>query len=154
MIHHNRVLHSLVQNDNTTNQSARCMIKMTAQPIRTRVSVLLISVPVAPNQASITTIMETSLQVSWTQSDPLDLVLQYMVQVKSGAGDWEQVNDTIKGSSVLVNNLDSFTAYSFRVSAKNGLGMSPYSQPSLNTTTLEGGMRNIFSLVHVFACVY
>lgn len=88
--------------------------------------------------------METSLQVSWSQSDPLDLVLQYMVQVKSGAGDWEQVNDTIKGNSVLVKNLNSFTVYSFRVRAKNGLGTSPYSQPSPNVTTLEGGMRRDF----------
>lgn len=104
---------------------------------------LLISVPKAPSQASVTTIMETSLQVSWSQSDPLDLVLQYMVQVKPGAGDWEQVNDTIKGSSVLVTNLNAFTAYSFRVNAKNGLGSSPYSQPSPNVTTLEGGMRKI-----------
>lgn len=104
----------------------------------------LISVPEAPSQVSVTTIMETSLQVSWSQSDPLDLVLQYMVQVKSGAGDWEQVNDTIRGSSVLVKNLNSFTVYSFRVRAKNGLGTSPYSQPSPNVTTLEGGMRRDF----------
>lgn len=107
---------------------------------------LLISVPEAPSQASVTTIMETSLQVSWSQPNPLDLVLQYMVEVKSGAGDWEQVNDTIKGSLVLVNNLNSFTAYSFRVKAKNGLGTSPYSQPSPNVTTLEGGMRKIVNL--------
>lgn len=104
----------------------------------------LVSVPEAPSQVLVTTIMETSLQVSWSQSDPLDLVLQYMVQVKSGAGDWEQVNDTIKGSSVLVKNLNSFTVYSFRVRAKNGLGTSPYSQPSPNVTTLEGGMRKDF----------
>ena len=102
-----------------------------------------ISVPKAPSQASVTAIMETSLQVSWSQSDPLDLVLQYVVQVKSAAGDWEQVNDTIKGSSVLVNNLNSFTAYSFRVKAENGLGSSPYSEPSANITTLEGGMGKI-----------
>lgn len=104
----------------------------------------LVSVPEAPSQVLVTTIMETSLQVSWSQSDPLDLVLQYMVQVKSGAGDWEQVNDTIRGSSVLVKNLNSFTVYSFRVRAKNGLGTSPYSQPSPNVTTLEGGMRKDF----------
>ena len=84
--------------------------------------------------------METSLQVTWSQSDPLDLILQYMAQVKSVSGDWEQVNDTIQGTSVLVHNLNSFTAYTFRVQAKNGLGTSPYSQPSQNSTTLQGGM--------------
>ena len=88
--------------------------------------------------------METSLQVTWSQSEPLDLVLQYMAQVKSETGVWEQVNDTIEGTSVLVNNLDSFTAYTFRVKAKNGLGTSNFSQPSQNVTTLEGGMRDIF----------
>ena len=107
-------------------------------------SVFFISVPVAPSQVSVTSIMETSLQVSWRQTDPLDLILQYMVQVKSEVGDWEKVNDTIQGSSVLVKNLSAFTGYSFRVRAKNGLGTSPYSQPSPNVTTLEGGMRRDF----------
>ena len=106
--------------------------------------VSFITVPEAPSQVSVATILETSLQVTWLQTDPLDLILQYMVQVKSDVGDWEQVNDTIQGSSVLVNNLNSFTGYSFRVRAKNGLGTSPYSQPSPNVTTLEGGMRNDF----------
>jgi len=101
--------------------------------------VFLISVPEEPSRVSVATIMETSLQVSWRQSNALDLVLQYAVQMKSGTGDWEQVNDTIRGSSVLVKNLNSFTVYSFRVSAENGLGTSPYSQPSPNVTTLEGG---------------
>ena len=105
---------------------------------------VFISVPEAPSQVSVTTIMETSLQVSWRQSGPLDLILQYMVQFKSEAGDWEQVNDTIQGSSVLVRNLNSFTGYSFRVRAKNGLGTSPHSQPSPNVTTLEGGMSKDF----------
>ena len=89
---------------------------------------------------TITKVMETSLQVTWSHSDPLDLVLQYMVQVKTTEGDWEPVNDTIQGSSVLVNNLNPFTTYTFRVNAKNGLGTSPYSQSSQNVTTLEGGM--------------
>ena len=106
--------------------------------------VLLISVPKAPSQPLVTTIIETSLQVSWSQSDPLDLVLQYVVQVRSVTGAWEQVNDTIKGSSVRVNNLNAFTAYSFRVKAKNGLGTSDFSQPSQNVTTLEGGMGKSF----------
>lgn len=106
--------------------------------------VFLVSVPEAPSQVSVATIMETSLQVSWRRSNALDLVLQYAVQIKSGAGDWEQVNDTIQGSSVLVKNLNSFTVYSFRVSAENGLGTSPYSQPSPNVTTLEGGTRKDF----------
>ena len=106
--------------------------------------VFLVSVPEAPSQVSVITIMETSLQVSWRQANSLDLILQYMVEVKSGAGDWEQVNDTIQGSSVLVENLNSFTVHSFRVRAKNGLGTSPYSQPSPNVTTLEGGMRKDF----------
>ena len=105
--------------------------------------VFFISVPEAPSQVSVIAIMETSLQVSWRQTDPLDLILQYMVQVKSGEGDWEQVNDTVQGTSVLVKNLNSFTSYSFRVRAKNGLGTSPHSQPSLNATTLEGGMIKI-----------
>ena len=108
------------------------------------VDVFLISVPEAPSQVSVITIMETSLQVSWRQANSLDLILQYMVEVKSGAGDWEQVNDTIQGSSVLVENLNSFTVYSFRVRAENGLGTSPYSQLSPNVTTLEGGMRKDF----------
>lgn len=85
--------------------------------------------------------METSLHVTWNQSSALDLVLQYMVEVKSATGDWELVNETILGTSVLVSELNSFTAYSFRVRAKNGLGTSPYSQPSQNVTTLEGGMQ-------------
>ena len=103
--------------------------------------VLFVSVPRPPFQPSVTSIMETSLEMTWTQSDPLDLVLQYMVQMKTVVGDWEQVNDTIKGSSVRVNNLQAFTVYSFRVKAKNGLGSSQYSQSSQNVTTLEGGMR-------------
>lgn len=102
------------------------------------------SVPEAPSQVSVIAIMETSLQVSWRQTDPLDLILQYMVQVKSGEGGWEQVNDTVQGTSVLVKNLNSFTGYSFRVRAKNGLGTSPHSQPSPNATTLEGGMVKDF----------
>lgn len=95
-------------------------------------------VPRAPSQPSVTSIMETSLEVTWTQSDPLDLVLQYTVQMKTVAGEWEQVNDTIIGSSVRVNNLIAFTAYSFRVKAKNGLGTSENSLSSQNVTTLEG----------------
>ena len=87
--------------------------------------------------------METSLHVTWNQSTALDLVLQYMVEVKSATGDWKLVNETILGTSVLVSELNSFTAYSFRVRAKNGLGTSPYSQPSQNMTTLEGGMQDI-----------
>ena len=87
--------------------------------------------------------METSLHVTWNQSSALDLVLQYMVEVMSATGDWEQVNETILGTSVLVSELNSFTAYSFRVRAKNGLGTSLYSQPSQNVTTLEGGMQDI-----------
>ena len=87
--------------------------------------------------------METSLHVTWNQSTALDLVLQYMVEVKSATGDWKLVNETILGTSVLVSELNSFTAYSFRVRAKNGLGTSPYSQPSQNVTTLEGGMQDI-----------
>lgn len=87
--------------------------------------------------------METSLHVTWNQSTALDLVLQYMVEVKSATGDWKLVNETILGTSLLVSELNSFTAYSFRVRAKNGLGTSPYSQPSQNVTTLEGGMQDI-----------
>ena len=88
--------------------------------------------------------METSLHVTWNQSSALDLVLKYMVEVMSATGDWELVNQTILGTSVLVSELNSFTGYSFRVRAKNGLGTSPYSQPSQNVTTLEGGMKDIF----------
>lgn len=95
-------------------------------------------IPEAPSQVTITKIMETSLHVTWSQSNPLTLVLQYMVQVKSATGDWEPVNDTIQGTSVLVNDLDSFTAYMFRVMAANGLGTSNYSQPLQSATTLEG----------------
>ena len=97
--------------------------------------------------------METSLQVTWTQSEPLDLVLQYVAQVKSETGVWEPVNDTIQGTSVLVNNLVSFTAYTFRVKAKNGLGTSNYSQPSRNVSTLEGGMGRLFSRVKCICSV-
>ena len=87
--------------------------------------------------------MEMSLHVTWNQSSALDLVLQYMVEVKSATGDWELVNATILGTSVLVSELNSFTTYSFRLRAKNGLGTSPYSQQSQNVTTLEGGMQDI-----------
>lgn len=66
-----------------------------------------------------------------------------MVEVKSATGDWGLVNETILGTSVLVSELNSFTPYSFRVRAKNGLGTTPYSQPSQNVTTLEGGMQEI-----------
>lgn len=103
----------------------------------------MVLVPVAPSDVTITTIMETSLHVTWNQSSALDLVLQYMVEVKSATGAWGLVNETILGTSVLVSELNSFTPYSFRVRAKNGLGTSPYSQPSQNVTTLEGGMEDI-----------
>ena len=90
--------------------------------------------------------METSLQVSWAPANPLDLVLQYVVEVRHMQGAWKPVLETIQGTSVLPINLHSFTAYQFRVKAKNGLGTSNYSKPSQNVTTLEGGMGNFFFL--------
>ena len=88
--------------------------------------------------------METSLQVSWAPANPLDLVLQYVVEVRHMQGAWKPVLETIQGTSVLPINLHSFTAYQFRVKATNGLGTSNYSMPSQNVTTLEGGMGNFF----------
>ena len=99
-----------------------------------------IKVPESPSQVSITSIMETSLEVTWTPADPLDLVLQYMVEVKNMSGAWKPITEIIQGTSVVVNNLRSFTTYTFRVRAENGLGTSNYSQSSRNVTTLEGGM--------------
>lgn len=98
----------------------------------------LAKIPESPSQVSITSIMETSLEVTWTPADPLDLVLQYMVEVKNMSGAWKPITEIIQGTSVVVNNLKSFTAYTFRVRAKNGLGTSNYSHSSRNVTTLEG----------------
>jgi len=102
----------------------------------------LAKVPDSPSQVKITKIMETSLQVSWASANPLDLVLQYMVEVRHMQGAWKPVLETIQGTSVLPINLHSFTAYQFRVKAKNGLGTSNYSKPSQNVTTLEGAPSN------------
>ncbi|KAK2566723.1 Hemicentin-1 [Acropora cervicornis] len=102
----------------------------------------LAKVPDSPSQVKITKIMETSLQVSWAPANPLDLVLQYMVEVRHMQGAWKPVLETIQGTSVLPINLHSFTAYQFRVKAKNGLGTSNYSKPSQNVTTLEGATLN------------
>ena len=97
-------------------------------------------VPDAPSEVIIKSVLETAVEVFWQLLNPQELVLEYMLELQSEDGVWRGLNNSIKRTSALVDNLTSFTVYTFRVKGMNGLGTGPYSQLSQKVTTLEGGM--------------
>ncbi|XP_037087916.1 tyrosine-protein phosphatase 99A-like [Pollicipes pollicipes] len=112
------------------------------EPISGLIKLVVQDVPSAPGRPLITNFTSRSVFLSWTPGSKQNNspIRHYIIHVKTGEhGEWSQqpISTPDNQTSFVVADLQPFTAYSFRVTAVNGIGASPDGIASYPIITLR-----------------
>lgn len=94
-------------------------------------------IPSVPSGLAAKAISQNQVLVSWPQS-VTDLSATYILERKTGAGNYTLVTSLTDVGSFLDSGLQADTTYSYRLKVRNSRGESPYSG-SVNVKTPAGG---------------
>ncbi len=97
---------------------------------------LFFVVPTSPYNFTIIKISSSSVQFSWLTNDS-EITSNFIIERRSKS-DWVTINSLVISPWYEDQNLPPFTAFMYRVSAKNVLGTSKLGR-SFNASTKEGG---------------
>lgn len=102
-------------------------------------SVLLQTVaPSAPFPISAIPESSNAIQLSWRPGfDGHSSITGYKLETRRESGAYVVLEENIAVTSYTVRNLDPYTTYTFKISARNAVGLSPGA--SVTNRTLEDG---------------
>ncbi|KAJ7383467.1 hypothetical protein OS493_027628 [Desmophyllum pertusum] len=82
--------------------------------------------PSPPFPISATPVSSTVIQLSWRPGfDGHSSITDYKLEMKRESGTYVVLEENISATSYTVRNLDPYTTYTFRISARNAVGLSP-----------------------------
>ena len=96
----------------------------------------------SPGVPSASTIISTSITLTWTEIDCLDrngVITSYMIQYGEGTNKDITITTPSSATTHLITGLKPFTQYTFTVGGVNSVGTGPFSNPSEVIRTAEDG---------------
>ena len=94
--------------------------------------------PSPPFPISATPVSSTVIQLSWRPGfDGHSSITDYKLEMKRESGTYVVLEENISATSYTVRNLDPYTTYTFRISARNAVGLSPGA--TIANQTLQDG---------------
>ena len=97
-----------------------------------------ITAPTAPRNLMVVAVTAFNVTIQWEEPDPTNgIITNYIIQYYQESSP-NTVNDSVQGTSVVVDGLRAFTTYVFRVSAET-VAEGPYTETD-PTRTAESSM--------------